>query len=88
MAETLMNNKFSKVVGRIVAEIRMQRELSQDELAVRAAVKANYIARLESGEHEITVQLLHRVADALGLDVSELIRRAENVADEDESVRS
>jgi transcriptional regulator with XRE-family HTH domain len=76
-----MNDRFSKSLGRIVAELRVENGFSHDELALRAAVKASYIARVESGEHEITVQLLHRLADALEVDVSELIRRAENGSD-------
>ena len=54
-------------VGDAVFALRAERGLTQRELATRAGTTQSVIARLESGEHEIRVGILNRIAEALGL---------------------
>ena len=49
-----------------IARLRIAKGLTQEELAERAGVRQPNIARLESGKHQPTLDLLRRVAEALG----------------------
>jgi ribosome-binding protein aMBF1 (putative translation factor) len=49
-----------------IQKARANKKLTQKELAERAGMSQSIIARLESGEHSITLSTLWKVADALG----------------------
>jgi transcriptional regulator with XRE-family HTH domain len=55
--------------------LRVRRGLSQEALAVDAEIDRSYAGRLERGEENPTVDLLERVAAAVGADVQELFRK-------------
>jgi transcriptional regulator with XRE-family HTH domain len=64
------------VVAHFAAALRAQRRamgLSQAELAARASVAATYITKLESGAVAVQVDTLARLAQALGVGVTELL---------------
>jgi transcriptional regulator with XRE-family HTH domain len=48
-----------------VARLRIERGLTQEELAERAGTQQPSIARLESGRRDPSLRLLRRVAEAL-----------------------
>jgi transcriptional regulator with XRE-family HTH domain len=54
-------------VGDAVFALRAKRGLTQRQLASLAGTTQSVIARLESGEHEIRVGILNRIAEALSL---------------------
>jgi len=55
--------------GALVAERRETLKLTQSELAQRAGVTREWVARLENGAPAVTVNRLMRVLRELGLDV-------------------
>ena len=55
-------------------ELRRLRALSQQELADSAGVGRNTISRIERGESGAHGRTLRRLAGALGVDVSELVK--------------
>lgn len=48
---------------------RLQQKLTQQELAKLLGTKQSAISRLESGTHNPSISLLHRVADALNAEL-------------------
>lgn len=60
-------------VATMVRELRLERNLSQSQLADRMATKRTYISKIENGKAIPTVALLRRFAAALRVDVSALI---------------
>jgi ribosome-binding protein aMBF1 (putative translation factor) len=54
-------------LARVIREAREHRQLSQSELAKLAGTRQPHIARLENAGASPTLELLHRVARALGL---------------------
>lgn len=64
-----------KVAGQ-VREIRRARHLSQRQLAVRMQVPRTYISKIENGKAVPTLSSLERLAEALGVDIRQLIRDA------------
>lgn len=47
-------------------KLRRELKISQEELAQKMKVKREFIARIESGEQNITIETLNRVAEATG----------------------
>jgi transcriptional regulator with XRE-family HTH domain len=54
-------------------ELRMSRGLTQGELARQAVVTLSYISRLENGGAAPGIDLVGRLADALGTTVADLL---------------
>lgn len=58
--------------GDRVREIRIQKGLSQEQLAHLADVHRTYIGMIERAEKNITLININKIADALGVNVKEL----------------
>jgi transcriptional regulator with XRE-family HTH domain len=71
-----------QVAGK-VREIRKARHLSQRQLAGRMQVPRTYISKIENGKAIPTLGSLERLAMALGVDVSALVRDSRSVRDEE-----
>ncbi len=56
-------------------ELRRLRAMSQQELADAAGVGRNTISRIERGETGAQGRTLRRVAEVLGVDVAQLVKR-------------
>lgn len=66
-----------------VRDIRKARHLSQRQLASRMQVPRTYISKIENGKAIPTLGSLERLADALGVDVSQLVRDRRTRRDEE-----
>ena len=61
--------KRQAIVSKMV-QLRLEKGLSQMELAKLTGMHRSNICRIESGRHNISIDTLIRVFDALGKDVS------------------
>jgi transcriptional regulator with XRE-family HTH domain len=61
-------------VGRNVARIRQDRELSQEELAFESGLHRTYFSGVERGRRNPTVLVLGKLAKALKVPASELLK--------------
>jgi len=52
-----------------IRAVRIQKKMTQEAVAQKAEMPQSVIARLESGEHGVSVDTLSRVAHALGKEV-------------------
>ena len=66
-----------------VRDIRKARHLSQRQLAGRMQVPRTYISKIENGKAIPTLGSLERLANALNVDISQLVRDARSVRDEE-----
>lgn len=67
-------------LGKILASLRHEAGLSQEELADRAGLHRTYISQLERGLKSPTVAALSRIAKALGTKASKILKMAENAS--------
>lgn len=64
-------------LGIIIARLRKEAGITQEELAYRAEIHASYVSQLERGRKSPTVAVLTRIARALGVPTSTIIQAAE-----------
>ena len=65
------------VLGALARRVRRRRESlgwTQAQLAARAGLSVRFLARVESGDGNISVIRLHELAHALGVEATELLR--------------
>jgi transcriptional regulator with XRE-family HTH domain len=65
---------WRKQFGDRVRELRQRIELSQEQLAEAAQVHRTYVGSVERGEQNISLVLIHMVANALQVEPAELFR--------------
>jgi transcriptional regulator with XRE-family HTH domain len=56
-----------EIIGDAVLRYRRRVRLSQEALAEKADIHPNYVGRIERGECSATVEILLRLAKALGI---------------------
>ena len=66
-----MRTDLPAAIGKRVRALRLEKGISQEELAARAQLHRNYVGSVERGERDIGVVATSRVARALGLSLSE-----------------
>lgn len=63
-----------KKMGATIKRLREAKGMTQATLATRAEITREYVNRIEAGQHDLTVGTLTRIARALGVPVTELLR--------------
>ena len=58
-----------------VQRLRRERGWTQEELADRVGLSARYVGQVERAQASASVTVLGRLADALGVEPAELVRR-------------
>lgn len=69
---------FVERVGEAIRAARHLRAWTQAELAERASLSSNYVARLERGELGASLWVAHRLAQALGTSIDALLVNAKS----------
>lgn len=64
---------LSRLIGANIRKHRVQRDLSQEHLALESGIHPAYISKLERGEKCPTIDTLYRLAKSLGIPVYKLI---------------
>lgn len=66
-------------LGAVIQRHREAHGLSVEALAAEAGIHRTYVPGIESGEHNPSWKVVGAIADALGVEISELAREAESV---------
>lgn len=66
--------KLRERVARNLRRLRQAEGLSQEELCSHAGIDKNYVGKLEREENAATVDMLEKIAEALGIDPIEFLR--------------
>ena len=72
-----MSDAISKAFGRVVRSRREKRGLSQEELAALAGIHRTYVSSIELGKVRLGLDIAKKVADGLGVALSNLLVEAE-----------
>jgi transcriptional regulator with XRE-family HTH domain len=60
-------------LGNNIREIRLKKEMTQEELAHKADLDYSYINQIENGKRNPSMEAVERIAKALGVKVKDLI---------------
>jgi transcriptional regulator with XRE-family HTH domain len=72
-----MEKPIAAVFGSVLRERREAAGISQEQLADRAGLHRTYVSLIERGKRTASIEVLRRVASALGVRMSELIEETE-----------
>lgn len=67
-------SRIKRRFGDRLRRLRKDRNLSQEELAFQCQLDRSYVGGVERGERNISLVNIYRIAGALGVDPSELLR--------------
>jgi len=65
---------IKKQLGQKVKDLRLRAGYSQEELAGKAGLHRTYMSDIERGERNVSVENIKKIADALNVDPSELLK--------------
>jgi len=66
------------VTGRVIRRLRLERGMSQEVLSGIAVISRSHLAEIESGRDNANVETLWRIANALDIRLSDLLRKVED----------
>ncbi len=69
----IKNEKFVRAFGKNLRKIRIAKNISQEDLANDADIPINQVGRIERGEINTTIVTVKALADALKMDVIDLL---------------
>ncbi len=69
-----MKNGVLRVFGDRVREERLKRNLSQEQLAVKAGVHRTYVGMIERAEKNITLANIQKIAGALNMKLFDIFQ--------------
>ncbi len=72
-----MEGQLQRIVGRNIRRLRLERGLSQEELAEEVGVHRTFMGGVERGERNLTLQTFERLAARLGVDPVRLLQEAD-----------
>ena len=65
---------YRVILGKEIRVRRKRAGLTQEKLAERAQMHPNYLGRVERGEETASVEALRKIADGVGVPISDLFR--------------
>ena len=63
--------------GQTVKSMRMERNLSQEQMAFKACIDTHYLSNIETGQRNVSLDIIERIANFFGVSISELFVRVE-----------
>lgn len=63
-----------KILGKRIRELRIQRNMSQEKFALHINMDRTYLASVESGKRNISLENIEKIAKGFGMKLEELFR--------------
>ena len=77
-----MTASTRKAIGMRIRALRKENRLSQEKFALMVSVERSYLARVEMGQKNPSIDVLEKIAHGLGMTLSELFEGVDSVEDE------
>jgi len=66
--------QISKKLGANIKKIRVRKKMSQGDICRKLNMDRSYMSAVENGNKNITIAILGKLADALGVAANELLK--------------
>ena len=66
--------QISKKLGKNIKRIRLKKRMSQGDICRAIDMDRSYVSAIESGKKNVTLAVLEKLANALGVSVDELLK--------------
>lgn len=63
-------------LGQTIKRIRLEKEVSQEQLALLAQIDRSHVGRIERGDNNVAILTLARIAKVLGMSLTDLMKEA------------
>lgn len=70
-----MQDSALVIFGLRLRELRQERQISQEKLALLSDIARSYVGEVERGKRNIALLNIYKLADALGVEPSELLKK-------------
>jgi transcriptional regulator with XRE-family HTH domain len=70
----MVEKKFLASLGARIKELRLKKNLTQNDLAIQCNFEKASMSRIESGKTNVTVLTLRKISSALEVDIQEFFR--------------
>ena len=70
--------------GLAIVQLRKEQGISQYNLAIKANITFRYLSDIENGKRNLSLNILEKIANALGVKVSKILEFVENMEREAE----
>ena len=67
-------------LGKTIVQLRKEKRLSQEVFAYDAGIDRRYMSDIENGKRNISLDIIERISQKLGLKISELFAVAEGIS--------
>lgn len=67
-----INNDIKQLIGKKIRKIRVERKMSQMDIAVKAQLHRTYISEIENGKRNIAIESVESIAYALNVPIRDL----------------
>ena len=66
-----------RITGQVIGRLRVQQDLSQEALAMKAGIARSHLAMIENGSKSANVETRWKLAVALGIHLSDVLKLVE-----------
>ncbi len=70
---------INQKTGMAIVQLRKEQGISQYNLAIKANITFRYLSDIENGKRNLSLNILEKIATALGVKVSKVLEIAENM---------
>lgn len=67
------NQTIATAFGQALRQVRVEKKVSQDTLALRCNIERSYLGKIERGEHIPSLDAFFKIAEGLEMNASDLI---------------
>lgn len=78
MEEKIKTKKFREELGISIRRRRHKLNLSQEDFADKANIHRTYVSSIELGKVDVGIGVIYKIATALNIPLSKLIKEAES----------
>ena len=74
-----MMTTIQEKLGKTIVQLRKEKGVSQESFAFDAGIDRRYMSDIENGKRNISLDILERISQKLGLKISELFMVVEGI---------